>query len=568
MEDRPRLLILGLDGADPALLFGWAREGRLPHVARLMGVGAWGPLTSTFPPMTLPAWSTFLTGVNPGRHGIFDFVARRPGGYRVEFVNSTFRTSPTVFRLLSDAGRRVASLGVPTTYPPEPVNGVMVGGFDSPVATGIDPSFCHPRSFFREIREVIGAFRFADFQELEIGEGWHRAARERLLDTASRKERLGLHLAGRELWDCMMVLFGESDTAGHHFWWLMDPASPRHDPELARELGDTVLDVYRRLDEAVGALWATGAFTHVLLASDHGFGGAGDRVLYLNRWLEREGFLAFRGGASPAGHGVGSRPSAGGLAKGVVLRALPHRLHEVAFRRAPAWLRSRVETSSRYGALDLPRTQVFSDEMNYAPSLWIHTRGRDPLGTVEPGAARERLVERLTRRLLAWRDPVDGGPVVERVHRREDLFHGPMGGRAADLYLELRLPGGYTYTCLPSRGPGEPLRTIASGERRGGKGRGMNGSHRRDGIWLLAGPGVRPMPDRRADIADMAPTALRLLGVSGLEGADGRVLEEVLGSAAPPPPRPAVPAPAIPASYGAEEERAMEARLRALGYFE
>ncbi len=571
----PRLLVMGLDGATPELLFSWAEKGLLPHLKRLMDRGAWGPLASTFPPMTLPAWSSFLTGVNPGRHGIFDFVVRRPGSYRVEFVNSTFRTSPTFFRTLSDAGRRVASLGVPTTYPPEAINGVMVGGFDSPVATGIDASFCYPRAFYGEIRRVIGDFRFADFQEIDISEGWHQKARESLLDTISRKEKLAHHLIGREPWDCLMVLFGESDTASHHFWWLMDPASPRHDPGKARQLGDTILTVYQRLDRAVGSLWETGAFTHILLVSDHGFGGAGDRVIYLNRWLAQQGFLSFKGGSQGGSHGVGARSSLGEKVKKQVLDRVPAAYHEVLFRRAPSWLRSVVETSSRYGGLDLARTQVFSDEMNYAPSLWLNLRGRDPEGTVDGGEAQEALLKRLEERLLAWKDPFDGGQVVEKVHRREDLFSGPAVSRAADLYLELRIPDGYTYTCLPSGGPGEPVRRIGKEESAGGKGVGMNGSHRDQGIWLLAGSGVRFMPCHPAAISDLAPTLMSLLGVGSGVQPDGKVLSEVFENetvsfhqVGPSSMVPSLEPSPSPTPYTREEEEALERRLRALGYFE
>ena len=92
--------------------------------------------------MTLPAWSSFLTGCTPGRHGILDFVLRRPGSMNIEFTHSGLRQVPTLFRHLSDAGRDVGLVCVPTTYPPERLSGPVVAGFDSPVAIGIDRSFC------------------------------------------------------------------------------------------------------------------------------------------------------------------------------------------------------------------------------------------------------------------------------------------------------------------------------------------------------------------------------------------------------------------------------------------
>ena len=138
------LLIVGLDGATLDLVEPWATDGTLPNLAQLLREGAWGPLGSTVPPATLPGWTTFMTGVNPGRHGVFDFTRRDPGDYQVRFVNATFRKAQTVWRLLSDADRRVSVLGLPGTYPPEAINGCMISGFDTPVTTRSDDSFAPP----------------------------------------------------------------------------------------------------------------------------------------------------------------------------------------------------------------------------------------------------------------------------------------------------------------------------------------------------------------------------------------------------------------------------------------
>ena len=182
------LLILGLDGATLDLVEPWTADGTLPNLARLLRQGAWGRLASTMPAATFPSWTTFMTGVNPGRHGVFDFTRRDPGSYRVRFVNATFRKARTVWRLLSDAGRRVSVLGVPATYPPEAINGYMISGFDTPVTTHADASFVHPPEFAAEVEEA-GGFPFADFQEFHIGPGWHARAAASLCDGIERKTR-------------------------------------------------------------------------------------------------------------------------------------------------------------------------------------------------------------------------------------------------------------------------------------------------------------------------------------------------------------------------------------------
>ena len=120
-----RTLIVGWDGATWDLAQPFIDAGDLPVLGQLVAEGAIAPLNSTMPPMTLPSWSSMLTGCNPGRHGIFDFVRKVPGKWQLEFTNATHRQVPTIHRVLSDRGARVASIAVPTTWPPDPINGAV-----------------------------------------------------------------------------------------------------------------------------------------------------------------------------------------------------------------------------------------------------------------------------------------------------------------------------------------------------------------------------------------------------------------------------------------------------------
>src|SRR5207244_8451858 len=122
----------------------------------------------------------------------------------------------------------------PGTYPPESVNGILVAGFDSPVATRIDPSFVYPRERYAD----VAAWSFADFQEGDIGPGWHAAAHKALLAGIARKEAIAERLFLKEPWDFAMIVFGEADTASHHFWLFHDPASPRHRPGMEHAIRD------------------------------------------------------------------------------------------------------------------------------------------------------------------------------------------------------------------------------------------------------------------------------------------------------------------------------------------
>jgi predicted AlkP superfamily phosphohydrolase/phosphomutase len=522
-----RFLLIGLDGAEPSLVEPWIAQGKLPNLAALRRGGAFLPLKSTRPPATFPAWTSCVTGVNPGRHGIFDFTEMTPGAYAVRFVNSTFRKVPALWNVLSDAGKRVCVLGVPGAYPPEEVNGVMVAGFDSPVCTRIDRSFVDPPSMYKAVRQ----WRFADFQETRIGPGWHAMALARLHEGIAVKEAIAVHLMAQEPWDFFMVVFSESDTVGHHFWLFHDEASPRHQPGFE----NAILEIYQRLDAAVGRLIeAAGNGTGIGVVSDHGFGGAGGGVVHLNNWLAQHGYLHFtRGGKS--------------LAKRAALSLTPERWRGALFRRLRT-MAGRAESRSRFGGIAWERTRAWSEELNYFPSIRINLKGREPCGQVDPSDY-DSFVKELCGLLEEW-------DCVDKAWRRDELYTGGYVHKAPDIIIELALDGGYSHSVLRSRG-GPPFRRIRPDEYLGGKERGMNGNHRPVGVLLLSEPVAR----LEARIEDVAPTVLAFLGAPA-PAMDGRPL---LGAS-----RSAQAGGNAPTEmpYSKTEEKAIESRLRGLGYYE
>jgi predicted AlkP superfamily phosphohydrolase/phosphomutase len=529
MKGTRRLLIIGLDGATFDLIDPWSAQGKLPHITALMKRSLRADLESTIPPATFPAWSSFMTGKNPGKHGIYDFVRRKPGCYDLEFVGARSRQGPTIWRLLSDAGRRVGVMALPTTYPPEAINGFMISGFDSPVSTGTDPSFVQPRSLFSELKKQVGQYKITDFQQFRVGRGWHARALNKIRETLERKAAIATYLLKKEPWDCFMALLGESDTVCHHFWMFHDPDSPRHPERVNAEFKGAILSIYQRLDAVVGQLLAQAhPGTALMLLSDHGFGGAGDKVVYLNRWLAREGFLKFRERGRPGAWGASLLRSAG-------LKLLPLRVQEHLFQKRSG-LANALLSQTHLGAIDWSQTRAFSTEMNTLPAIWINVRGREPHGIVAPGREYERLREEIIDALFRFLNPETGQRVVAQAHRREELYHGPYLGEAPDLVLELSLDNEYTYTCLSSHGrwgPG-PIRVLDRGEWVGAKGQSMNGSHRRRGVLLFAnGQESSGQQLGTLSIIDMAPTILQFLGVPVPGDMDGRAVPEIAQGASP-----------------------------------
>ena len=187
---------------------------------------------STIPPVTFPAWSTFMTGLEPAEHGIFDFTQKVTGAYRLGFVNSTDRRAPSLFHHVSEAGGQVLVLGMPATHPPEAVDGLLVCGFDAPVSTGTDERSASDPALYRKIAARAGPWMRPELDESARADDFHERAVSTLLSRIDRKrdfalealEQMRARNAGA-LPSLTMVVFSESDTAGHHYYRDHDPTS-------------------------------------------------------------------------------------------------------------------------------------------------------------------------------------------------------------------------------------------------------------------------------------------------------------------------------------------------------
>ncbi|MBW2243429.1 MAG: alkaline phosphatase family protein [Deltaproteobacteria bacterium] len=537
------VLVLGLDGATFDVIRPLVAAGRLPNLARWMEDGHAAPLPSTVPPMTFPSWSSFLTGLTPGEHGMFDFTQKLPGRYRLRFTNATDRNGHSLYRRVSDAGGSVLALGMPATFPPEKINGLLVCGFDAPVSTGTDASSASDPSLYRSVASRTGPWMRPDLDEGAEGDedAWHEHAIDVLLGRVRRKTDFALE-ALRQLRDAsslpalVNVIYSESDTVAHHFWRDHDPGSPRHDPTASAKRLGAVAAVYEALDAACGELHdAMGPGTACVIVSDHGTGGAGRNVVHLNRYLETCDLLARSGGGAAA-----SRLARG--ARDTALRLLPPRVAQAVFRRVrPA--AARLESAARFGGFDWRRTAAFSEEANTQPGVWLNLAGREEEGSIGAGDA-ERVRREVIDALLDWK-LATGEPVVARARPREEVYRGPFVDRAPDIVVELGQDAGYGLSLVQTPWPTAPqaIRKLADDELAGGRGRGMNGVHRPEGVWI--GPDELGAP---AAMPRVAHALLLALGVASGNSVGGDT-------------------PALRA-YSEEEDAIVAARLRKLGYLE
>ena len=565
----PKVLIVGLDAATFDLIGPWVAEGKLPNLAALMRNGARGRLASILPPITPPAWTSFMTGKNPGKHGIFHFMEAQPGTYGLRYLNAGSRRAKTLWRMLSDAGYTVGTMNIPFTYPPEKLNGFQISGMDTPSEKS---PFIYPPELRSELVGLLGRF------SLDIRYLGYMSTDPRREQVLAEMERLDNQWLGASLYlmekhpaDVMMFTFMSIDTVQHHFWHYMDPTHHLHNPAAVERFGDAVLRVYQRLDDAVGQmLRKTSSDTSVLVVSDHGGGPTSDRVVYLNRYLAQLGLLHYRKDERSALKKLTQKIVRGSYT--LLHSTLSSRQKSFLARILPGLRKSFELAVTSFNQIDWTRTKAYcSEKLAATPSIWINLRGVKPRGIVEQSEY-EPLLKLISDKLKELKDPRTDEPVIKRILRREEIFHGPYVNEAADLILD------WWETSLFSTSPSfledmlQPAVEIR--ERRPSTGSEWGGTHRRDGILIAQGKAFKKGTEiQGARLIDMAPTILYLMGQPVPGDMDGRVLEELFEPAFIAANRVQVGGSEgldgeQEAQYSDEEAAIVEERLKGLGYIE
>ena len=356
-----RVLVVGWDGADWEVLDPLLAAGDLPNLAALAERGARGVARSVLPSHSWAAWPSFLTGLDPAGHGVFDILEHRPGQTRRLPVSSRSILAPTWPMRLSEAGRTVLLVNVPLTYPPLPVRGVCIaGGVIPPKAV-----FSHPAAIGPELGWPINGGSWTTF-------------RHRPLDlvadveqvTAARAEAVR-RLMDTEPWDVACAVFVSPDRIQHCLLEYVHPGHPDHARAAATPMAERVRDVYRMLDRELGTLVErTDESDTVFVMSDHGHQPC-TRALNMNRVLERMGYLRMGRGSALIGL----------LAWGRV-----RSMARVAYDSLGLHGKVAVPTAP----IDWARTRAYTSVVSTGEGVSLALRGREPEGTVAPGGLRAR----------------------------------------------------------------------------------------------------------------------------------------------------------------------------------
>ena len=448
MPDVKRVMIIGLDCAEPSLVLGRFRD-QLPTLSALADAGAYGRLESVVPPITVPAWSCMMSSRTPGDLGIYGFRNRADHSYDGLFIaNGSAVKEPRLWDIVGRRGLRSIVLGVPGTFPVRPLNGLMVSCFLTP---STQSQYTFPPALRNEVSDVVGEYLF-DCTEFRT-EDKDDLLRQ-IYEMTDKRFALADHFLSTKPWELFAMVEMGTDRIHHGFWKDMDPAHRKHVPGGAYE--NAILDYHVHVDGLLANLLRhADDETAVLVVSDHGAKRM-DGGVRINEWLRQEGLLGLE--REPQGR-----------------------------------------SSTRECGIDWSRTKVWA-EGGYYSRVFLNVEGREPEGTI-PAADYERFRDELIERISAIPDD-QGRPIPTKVFRPEDVYP-EIKGVAPDLIVHF---GDLYWRAVGTVGGDEGLYTFDNDTGPD------DANHAQHGMFILRAPGVEPGLREGAHLLDVAPTVLELLG--------------------------------------------------------
>jgi predicted AlkP superfamily phosphohydrolase/phosphomutase len=465
----PRVAVIGLDCLEPSLAFDRFAH-RMPNLTRLRERGVWGKLRSCDPPITVPAWMVMMSSKDPGTLGYYGFRNRADHSYdKMTTATSRAVTEPLIWDHLATAGKHVILVGVPQTYPPRPVPGVLVTDFLTP---SIESNYTHPPELKAEIANLpeVHPYEFdvSDFRTPDKSK-----IRDALWQMTRKRFALARHLVSTRPWDFFMMVEMGTDRVHHAFWQYMDHDHHRFMPGNPFE--SVIEDYYAYVDEEIGRLLETlPPDTKIVVVSDHG-AKCMEGGIAINEWLIERGYLVLK-----------------------EYPASPCRLEACAI----DW-----EKTTAWGA------------GGYYGRLFLNVQGREPHGLI-PADQYESTRDRLIAELEALGGP-DGKPIGTVVHKPQDLYKMVRGAAPPDLFVYF---GSLRWRSVGTVG----TRQLHTFENDTGP---DDANHAEDGVLVVAGPGVPASGETSGmQIMDVAPTVFRLLDMPVPADMYGRPVAAAVGS--------------------------------------
>lgn len=480
-----RVIIFGLDGASYTVLDHLIAEGVMPFLGKTLGTSARGILQSSIPVLTPPAWTSLVTGRTPGTHGIFNFLQyESPNSSYVRMITSREVKAESLWSMVNRHGKRAGCLNFVAHSPPPKIDGYVIPGW---LSWRWIKRQSHPTGLIERLSGALAGF---DIKELAMNfseeekaiSGTFEQEYEPWIDLHIRRELQWFNILKYQLindpTELTAVVFDGVDKLQHLCWRFLDPTRAPADPtESFIRVRNRCWDYFRQIDRFLQEIvQLAGSDTHILICSDHGFTGT-EEVLYINSWLEQQGYLAW---AADAPFEDDDSRELGGM------RPYHRKCYDMSKTRA-------------YGA--------FASNNG----IYIPVRGKNGDQGLEPEAY-DSVREEIKQALLTRCVDLSGRPLVTQVLTREEAFSGPMSELAPDLTLALRDHG--NFSVLRSR---DVLKARPE----------VMGCHHPDGVFVAIGPGVKQghqiSPIR---LIDIAPTVLYVMGLPIPEVLEGQVAIE------------------------------------------
>jgi len=545
-----KLIVIGIDGATPDLMVPWMDQGMLPNFQKIREGGVFGRLNSVPNQRSAAAWSSFATGMNPGKHGIFEFYERIPGTYQIRFTRSALRDGISFWKYLSEKGKTVIVVNVPMTYPAEEIRGCVISGLDAPGKNS--HGFTYPGDLLKEIEREMGPYVHEPGVNSLVITGRGKEAFAKIIESVQQRGKAIRYLMKKYDWDTTVAVFRETDPAQHCFWKDMNDSES--------ELEEVVLRVYQEIDREVGKILNSAERDcQVLILSDHGFGPRQHGSGCLNEWLCEAGWLKFK------------KEEGKGLLSPILRRSyqllekiLTRRIKEKLFGLVPDLI-SKVHSKMFFSEIEWEKTTAYAD--NCMPVIWINSTDSSPAGRVSREKYWEVVSDLKTVLLEKCLEAETGRKVVDWVKHREEIYIGPHMDRAPDLLVKWkeseRIDGlrfGEEGRPLTPQYPTMEFRVIS-------------GDHRPMGIFMAAGEGIKKHCQIDwLNIMDITATAIYLNQLPIPDLLDGKVsrllfTDEFLDShpfetgqfEEPSKNR-------LLSEYTQEEEASIREKLRGLGY--
>jgi predicted AlkP superfamily phosphohydrolase/phosphomutase len=509
------VVVIGLDACDPDLVELWSREGRLPFLTSLMKSGVWARLLSTYGLFADSPWPSFAAGVSPAKHGFYMSQHIRRGTTDFVTTRASYGRYLPFWWLLRNSGKRAAIFDVPKTPPIEGIDGIQVASWGE--YFGLYEESSLPQPLIKELRSKFGRYRHG--REIVTPKRASQEVRlERTISGAvERKVRAAEFLMNQDDWDLFVTVFAESHYGGHQFQYRCDSTHWAYASRLPHHaLDDALPRIYSQLDSAVAEFCARlPKNATVFIISGHGVETNYSANHLVPAVLEGLGFQTRAVDPEAASGRSGGRDllsRARGLIPGGLRDALNRHL-------LPRSVQDRLFSRMFSSGIDWKKSKAFFlPSGDFQGFISINLEGREPWGVIRPGAEYREMCEQIRSEMKRLINPATGRPAIHDVVVTSGVYEGERLYELADLVILWAKEGPINELYHPRLG------TIAAA--RGGL---RKSQHTPDGFMIAAGAHIeRDAVVTAANVLDLAPTILYLMGNPVPCDLDGRVLLEII----------------------------------------